>query len=267
MTEHHELHPDGTRYTSTREAWEDIWQSASVEAELEAIEQPRAYEALAVYAGYLDREGLILEAGCGLGAVLFKLRALGFNVIGLDYAENALHTIHAYDPTLALQTGDVHALPYRDNSLHGYLSFGVLEHFEHGLLPALIEANRVLVPGGTLVLTIPYPNVVYRLVQLKRRLLRQGALTDDEFYESAYTQHQLVAALQEAGFDVVLVRPMSHSYTLRGLGGPFKARGYYRTTRLADALGAALRVVLPWPFNFSTMLIGRKARHVGGIRD
>lgn len=253
----------GGRYDSTRESWEEIWQSASVEFELQAIEQPRAYEALGVYTGYLDKTGVILEAGCGLGAVLFKLRALGFNVIGLDYAENALHTVRAYDPTMRVQVGDVHALPYRDNSLRGYLSFGVLEHFEHGVLPALIEANRVLAPGGMLVLTIPYPNVVFKLVHLKRRLLRQGALTDDEFYESAYTQHQLVAALQEAGFEVALVRPTSHSYTLHGLGWPFKAKGYYRTTWLADRLGAALRVLLPWPFNFSTMLIARKIRHAG----
>ena len=55
----------------------------------------------------------------------------------------------AYDPALKLQTGDVHALPYGDKSVHGYLSFGVLEHFEHGVGPALREANRVLASGGT----------------------------------------------------------------------------------------------------------------------
>jgi hypothetical protein len=29
------------------------------------------------------------------------------------------------------------------------------------------------------------------------------------------------------------------------LGWPFRAKGYYRTTRLADALGAVLRVIAP----------------------
>jgi SAM-dependent methyltransferase len=136
----------------------------------------------------------------------------------------------------------------------------VLEHFEHGVGPALREANRVLVPGGALVLTIPYPNVVHRLVHWKRRVFGQGELTDEEFYESAYTQHKLKAELEKAGFEVLLVRPTSHSFTLWGLGGPFRAKGYYRTTRLAESLGAVLRVILPWPFNFTTMLIGRKVR-------
>ena len=251
-------------YDKTRQSWEDIWAEASVDVELEVLDQKRAQETLGVYPAYLSKDGIILEAGCGLATVLMKLRDMGFTVIGLDYAERALHTARRADPTLDLQVGDVHALPYADNSLHGYLSFGVLEHFEHGVIPALREANRVLVPGGTLVLTIPYPNVVHRLVRFKRRLLGQSVLADDDFYESAYTQHELIAALEQTGFEVALCAPTSHSYTLWGLGGPFRAKGYYRTSRLADALGAVLRTVAPWPFNFTTLLIGRKVQHVGG---
>ncbi|NWG18438.1 MAG: hypothetical protein HXY41_17580, partial [Chloroflexi bacterium] len=52
--------------------------------------------------------------------------------------------------------------------------------------------------------------------------------------------------------------PTSHAFTLWGLGGPFRGRGYYQTSALADALGGVLRVVLPWAFNFSTLLIARK---------
>ncbi len=251
-------------YDRTRQSWEDIWAEASVEVELEVMSQRRTDETLGVYPRYLSKEGIILEAGCGLGTVIMKLREMGFRAIGLDYAERALRTARAYDPVLSLQAGDVHALPYRASSLHGYLSFGVLEHFAHGVGPALREANRVLVPGGTLVLTIPYPNVVHRLVHWKRRLRGQSALADGDFYESTYTQHQLIAALEQAGFEIVLVRPTSHSFTLWGLGWPFRARGYYRTTRLADALGAVLRRVAPWPFNFTTLLIARKARDLGG---
>jgi SAM-dependent methyltransferase len=250
-------------YDKTRQAWEDIWDNADIEVEIKALKEKRTADQLGVFPAYLSKEGYILEAGSGLGATLFFLRDLGFNMIGLDYAENALHAVHAYDPGVIQQAGDVHALPYRDNSLHGYLSFGVLEHFEHGPGPALREANRVLVPGGVIVLTIPYPNVVHRLVHWKRRFAGQSQLTDDDFYESAYTQHDLTAELETAGFEVVLVRPTSHAFTLWGLGGPFRKRGgYYQTTRLADTLGAVLRLILPWPFNFTTMLIGRKVRHV-----
>lgn len=252
-------------YEKTRQSWEDIWAGASVKTELEALRQRRTADQLGVFPAYLPKNGLILEAGSGLGATLIYLRDRGFKVLGLDYAVNALRVCRRYDPMLSLQAGDVHALPYRDNSLHGYLSFGVLEHFEHGPGPALREANRVLAPGGVIVLTIPYPNVVHRLVHWKRRILRQGDLTSDEFYESAYTQHDLKRELERAGFDVVLIKPTSHAFTLWGLGWPFrKSSGYYETTWLADALGGALKHIAPWAFNFSTLLIGRKTRHVSG---
>jgi SAM-dependent methyltransferase len=256
------MNQPGNLYDKTRRSWQDIWASANVEIEIQALREKRVNDQLGVFPAYLSREGYILEAGSGLGAVMMHLRDMGFHMLGLDYAENALHASRAYDPTLDLQTGDVHALPYKDNSLHGYLSFGVLEHFPHGMGPALREANRVLVPGGTIVLTIPYPNIVHKLVDVKRRLLHQSQLTDDDFYESTYTQHDLKRELENAGFEVLVIRPTSHAYTLWGIGWPFRKRGgYYETTWLADRLAPLLRVILPWTFNFTTMLIARKVRH------
>lgn len=257
------LESSGSRYDSTRQAWEDIWARADVQIELDALRETRTADQLGVFPAYLSKEGIILEAGVGLGATMIWLREQGFRMIGLDYAVNALRAARAYDPALNMQAGDVHALPYRSGSLHGYLSFGVLEHFEHGMGPALREANRVLAPGGTLVLTIPYPNVVHRLVGWKRRLLGQGRLTDDAFYESTYTQRDLIREVKAAGFMPALVKPTSHAYTLWGLGGPFRAPGYYRASPLADRLGSVLRVALPWAFNFSTMVIARKVREAG----
>lgn len=244
----------GARYDTTRKAWENIWDNASVEVELQTMTYTRARQTMARYAAYLPKTGAILEAGSGLSAAVITLRRLGYPVIGLDYAENALHISRRYDPSLPLAAGDVHALPFAANALDAYLSFGVLEHFEQGMGAALAEAYRVLKPGGVLVLTIPYPNVVHRLIQWRRG----GRLNDDAFYESTYTRRALYDNTAAAGFTVVEAMPTSHAFTLWGLGGPFRGRGYYQTSALADILGGVLRVVLPWAFNFSTLLIARK---------
>ena len=246
------------RYESTRRAWEDIWDEASIELELAAAAHARAQDTIDAYLPFLAEQDIHLEAGSGLSAIVITLRQRGYDVHGLDYAVNALLASRRYDASLPLAAGDVHQLPYRDNSFGSYLSFGVLEHFEGGMLPALREAYRVVKPGGVLVLTIPFPNLIHNLVQWRRRLAGQGALTDDAFYESTYTRRQLHDVVTEAGFRVELTRPTSHAFTLWQLGGPCRAPGYYRNSLLADKLGALLNRLLPWPFNFSTLIVARK---------
>ena len=211
------------RYESTRKSWIDIWNGASVEAELESMRYPRSQAILRAYLPWLPREGLILEAGSGLGAPVITLREAGYtNVLGMDYAENALQAARRHTPALPLFAGDVHAIPCAANSLGACLSFGVLEHFEQGMGPALTEARRVLRPGGILVLTIPFPNLVQRLVAGKRRLLRQSPLNDDNFYECTYGRRALVTAVNDAGFTLCELKPTSHDYTLWGLGSLFR---------------------------------------------
>lgn len=251
------------RYESTRSSWENIWDKASIAVELEAAEYARAQAAIRAYLPFLSKDDVHLEAGSGLSAIVIKLRALGYNVQGLDYAVNALRESRRYDPALTLVAGDVHQLPYRADSIGSYLSFGVLEHFEHGMLPALKEAHRVLKPAGILVLTIPYPNLIYRLGQFRRARAGAGPLADDAFYESAYTRQALLDVVTEAGFTVQRCQATSHSFTLWGLGGLFRAPGYYKTSRLAEFLGALLKRVLPWAFNYSTLIIARKSRGSG----
>lgn len=250
--------PPNDRYDSTRNAWEHIWDTASIDVELDAVQSARAQETIQAYLPYLSKDDVHLEAGSGLSAVVITLRRMGYDVHGFDYAVNALIESLKYDPSLPLTGGDIHHLPYPDNTFGSYLSFGVLEHFEHGMQPALKEAYRVLKPGGVVVLTIPYPNVIYQLVQLKRKVSGTSQLTDEDFYESTYTRQQLMDNVSAVGFDVVLTQPTSHAFTLWGLGGIFRADGYYETTPLADTLGALFKRVLPWQFNFMTLIIGRK---------
>ena len=68
----------------------------------------------------------------------------------------------------------------------------------------------------------------------------------------------LVGTVTEAGFELCELRPTSHDYTLWGLGGPFRAPGYFRSSPLAEALGGALARLAPWAFNYTTLLIARK---------
>jgi len=122
---------------------------------------------------------------------------------------------------------------------------------------ALAEAYRTLKPSGVAVITIPYPNVVWKLAQWRRTQQGKERIEED-FYESTYTRQQLIDECTAVGFDVVRAVPTSHSFTLWGLGSIFQGEGYYRTSAIAEAAGDVLRVVAPWAFNFMTLIIARK---------
>ncbi|MEM9954815.1 MAG: class I SAM-dependent methyltransferase [Chloroflexota bacterium] len=248
---------DRNLYNSTRKAWEDIWDAASVDVELQTSYYRRSIRGRNHYLPYLNQEDVILEAGSGLSSALIPLREMGYKVVGVDYALNSLHASRDHTPELALAGADIHHLPFADNSVGAYLSFGVLEHFEHGMHDALVEAHRILKPDGIAVITIPYPNIVWKLAQWRRN--QQGRqLIDDSFYESTYTKDQLVSELTQANFDVVASIPTSHSFTLWGLGGIFQGKGYYETSDTAEFLGGIFSHIMPWTFNFMTMMIAQK---------
>lgn len=245
-------------YERTRQAWRDIWSGTAFERELATLSYPRAQQLLNLYLPYLDQSAPILEAGCGPGHIVHYLRGRGYNAIGIDYAPEA---VKAAPRALPLHVGDVHHLPYPASYFGGYLSFGVVEHFEHGPGPALREAYRVLRPGGILVLTTPTPNFVEALRGLADRLIparTRNRPPRAEYYETNYTGAQLAAQVTAAGFQVRRVVPYSHSFTFYGLGGAFRGPGYYETSRLAELAGAVGRRLFPWWTAFEVLVIGEK---------
>src|SRR5579859_3053338 len=173
-------------YQETRQAWRDIWIGAEFDLELNSLSYQHSHEVLQTYLPYLDRAKQILEAGCGPGHVVYYLRERNYLTLGIDYAPEALVKTVQRFPTLPLHLGDVHTLPYGANTFGAYLSFGVVEHFEHGPLPALHEAYRVLKPGGVLVLTVPHPQLVESIYKLRERLSPSKAPRAG-YYERTYS--------------------------------------------------------------------------------
>jgi SAM-dependent methyltransferase len=246
-------------YASTRRGWAAIWRDrADIESELRTLTYPRTRLTTSLYVPYLPRQGLILEAGCGLGKEIIQLSDMGYELIGVDYVEAPLHQIRSRWNDCRLIAADVHDLPFRDETFRGYLSFGVVEHFEFGPEPALREASRVLRKGGALILTVPYPSLVWRLAQIKKHLFRQADKKDDACFATTYHVSKLKQYLDRTGFEVRAAYPTSHSFTLWGTSGLFRGKGYYETSALADWLGLVFARVLPWSMCFASLLIAEK---------
>ena len=109
-------------YDQTRQAWRDIWDHTDFDRELRTLSYIRAQELMNAYLPYLDRTAPTLEAGCGMGQIVYYLRQRGYAALGLDYAPEAVTPTKALFPNMPLHVGDVHHLPYPATaSLHFFL--------------------------------------------------------------------------------------------------------------------------------------------------
>ncbi|HEY1411813.1 MAG TPA: class I SAM-dependent methyltransferase, partial [Rhodopila sp.] len=103
-----------------------------------------------------DIEGCVLDAGCGTGGFLSALhkRRPGLGRIGVEWA--AVAAVRARDKSGAAVTrGSVNRLPFADNSFGAAVSADVLCHAAVEPGAAVAELNRVLRPGGRLILNLP----------------------------------------------------------------------------------------------------------------
>jgi SAM-dependent methyltransferase len=118
---------------------------------------------------YLKKQGPILEAGCGLGRFVIFMEQQGFrDVRGIDISPDAVGIVNRIAPTVDVTCGDVSNLPFEDSSIRGIVSLGVVEHFEEGPQAALQEFKRVMMPGATAIITVPYLNLVRRFKHAAR---------------------------------------------------------------------------------------------------
>ena len=101
--------------------------------------------------------GRTLDIGCATGAAFPMLRALDFEVVGMDMSPRMIAFAkqrYADDRGVQLSRGDAEFLPFAAASFDTITCLGVFE-FLPDYTPALREIARVLRPGGLLVLSIP----------------------------------------------------------------------------------------------------------------
>lgn len=138
---------------------------------------------------------VILDVGCGTGAISQRLRCWG-RVVSTDFSELALHFSQRRGLTHLLKT-DAMRLALRDAAFDLVVCMDVLEHLPNDTA-ALCEFFRVLKPGGTLIATVPaYPHL-------------WGEHDLALMHYRRYLRKELAAKVEGAGFGV---RKISHCMT------------------------------------------------------
>jgi SAM-dependent methyltransferase len=188
-----------------KEQQSHLWNQRAVEKEVAACANRNIAEQ---FMRHLPRDEMILEAGCGLGAWVMHLDEKGYKIAGVDNDINVLERLKAWKPSLDVFYGDIRTLPYDDSSLGAYISLGVVEHFEEGCDEAMLEAWRLLKPGGLLFFAVPMENLFRKAIAhpLRTLYLKWRKFKGDSIHFAEYRYTPTEARknlLEKYGFEIL----------------------------------------------------------------
>jgi SAM-dependent methyltransferase len=154
----------------------------------------------------ISRHGLQLEAGCGAGYWVAALHHRGFMIEGIEYATDLVKLVHTANPELPVRQGNALHIDSPDSHYDSYISIGVVEHRIEGPEPFLIEANRILKPGGKILISVPFFGPT-------RKLKSHLSLYDRHpsrlpFFQYGFTSTEFTTYLQNAGFSIEIIKPL-----------------------------------------------------------
>jgi ubiquinone/menaquinone biosynthesis C-methylase UbiE len=198
------------RSTNNKVYWTKRWADIPADQPMENLDvYPLKYAEMTIK----ERDGRILEAGCGAGRILRYYHDRGYNIIGMDFIDIAIEKLKKIDPTLQVEVGDIKSLNYPDNSFKYILSFGLYHNLENGLEKAISETYRVLEKGGSVCASFRADNVQTRLTDwLANRRAKINA-SDRKvlaFHKMNLTRNEFEKLFIRAGFTIDFVGPVEN---------------------------------------------------------
>jgi SAM-dependent methyltransferase len=117
-----------------------------------AVRQRMLEKKIRLLRRYVSQGSEVMDIGCGTGAFLEALQKVGYRARGIEPQDGAREIARKKNLEVAGDMESLNALP--DKCLDGITMWHVLEHM-HDLTSSLESIQRVLLPGGVLVIAVP----------------------------------------------------------------------------------------------------------------
>lgn len=202
-----------------REYYNRYWSNS----DLDSTDIRLPHEVLMILREYVSNGASCLDIGCGNGEkVRDWVKSSNINYQGVDISSEAVKAAQALELN-ARTIADPSRLPFEDSSFDSVISFEVLEHL-FDPMSVMREAERVLRPGGTMIVTVPNVAFLRSRIQMMRGIW--NPLGDDRSVSEPwrdphirfFTINSLRSLMSQAGFNVV------------DIGGHFDSRKRPRRT-------------------------------------
>lgn len=159
----------------------------------------RSLDAIETWYGH--NKGTLLDIGCGYGFFLDLARQRGWQVYGIEPCAHA--RAYAASKSIEVDSGDLFARAYRDETFDVVTLFYVLEHLPYPL-KYLKEINRILKPGGFVLVRVPNTTPLVKFLKI---LGIPNKLYDTPSHLSDFSPRTITLALEKTGFKEIKTSP------------------------------------------------------------
>ena len=194
---------------NNKDYWEKRWDDIPAD---QPMENNQAYPLKYAEQMVNNRNGKILEAGCGAGRILRYYHNQGLNIIGIDFIEVAIKKLKEIDSTLQVEVGDITDLKFDDKSFKYILAFGLYHNLESGLNQAIQETYRILENGGSVCASFRADNIQTKLTDwlTERRSKSDNSKSKKAFHKMNLTRSEFMQAFKKAGFTIDTISPVEN---------------------------------------------------------
>ncbi len=198
------------------------------------------------------RSGRILEIGSHPYHLTYALKRLGYDVVGLDIDPSRYgHFIKKHGLDIVPCDIETKPLPFKDDTFQLIVFNEVFEHLRIDPIKTLLEINRVLSPGGIMILSTPNLYALHRiLLFLIGRGIKDPYGAFKQMHDIGHMGHLREYSVKEVrkflvntGFEFVDVQYKTYKYFIKGNWG-----------KLANIV----YLVTPRVFSSSFIMFGRK---------
>lgn len=147
-----------------------------------------------------EKSGNLLDFGCGPGFFMEIAEKHGFNVFGVDIAQEVIELLKENFPDRVF-CGSLKNINFPSNSFDVVTLFDSIEHLHH-LIETMVSINKILKPNG--LLAINTPNFDSWLAKLMKA--NWYALLPNE-HIFLLTPHSIKYLLKKTGFKILEITP------------------------------------------------------------